>query len=251
MTPTPEKSYSLENTDTCPNCGGAGFYRLDVPVGHPEFGKPQRCDHPSHNAERVERVAKMSGLDKADMKKRLRDIKVFPGNQAMIEAAQELITDQYGLLFIWGGPGNAKSEALISIVNELRLKGRATLYTKLSRVIEYMREAYSEHQQREKFGPDSGNLGYIDRFERLKKIQVLAIDEMDKIRATPFAEEFCFDFLDERYNSALRGESVTIFASNSDPAEFPPAIYDRLRDGRFRIVHNTAASARPRMKRNV
>jgi DNA replication protein DnaC len=250
LIPTPEKPL-LQTAEPCPMCNGAGFFRLDVPVGHPQFGKPQRCDHPSHNGERVERVAKMSGLDKADMKKRLKDIKLNPGNRDMLEAAQEIIAGEYGLLFIWGGPGNAKSEALISIANELRLRGKATLYTKLSRVIEYMREAYSELKQRESFGPEAGNLGYIDRFERLKKIQVLAIDEMDKIRSTPFAEEFCFDFLDERYNSALRGESVTVFASNTDPAEFPPAIYDRLRDGRFKIVHNTAASARPRMKRNV
>ena len=28
----------------CSQCGGMGFYRLNVPVGHPQFGKLQPCD---------------------------------------------------------------------------------------------------------------------------------------------------------------------------------------------------------------
>lgn len=230
-------------------CKGLGFIRHDVPVGHPEFGKAFPCGHPSHSGERMERVIKVSGLTDKDLKRRLRDIKPNPGNQAMLQAAREMIDNPEGWLYVWGGPGNAKSEVLIGIVNELRLKGKVILYTKFSRIIEYMREAFSEHQQRDKYGPEASSLGYVDRFERLKAIQVLAIDEMDKVRSTPFADEFCFDFLDERYRQAIRGETVTIFASNADPAEFPPAIYDRLRDGRFKMIHNTASSARPYMKR--
>jgi DNA replication protein DnaC len=27
----------------CPHCGGLGYLRIDVPLGHPDFGKLQIC----------------------------------------------------------------------------------------------------------------------------------------------------------------------------------------------------------------
>ena len=119
------------------------------------------------------------------------------------------------------------------------------MYCKFSALLNWMRESFREQAARDK-DPDR-NLGYIDRFERLKAIKFLAIDEVDKIRETGFADEFRFDFLDERYQQAIRGETVTVFASNSDPSTFPEPIYDRLRDGRFQIVENHTPSARPAM----
>lgn len=65
---------------------------------------------------------------------------------------------------------------------------------------------------------------------------------------TEFATEFQFDVLDERYRSAIDGETMTIFASNTPPIELPAPIRSRVMDGRFQVVHNPGGDARPQMK---
>ncbi len=77
----------------------------------------------------------------------------------------------------------------------------------------------------------------------------MAIEEFGKSRVTEFTQEFRFDFLDERYEQALRGETVTLFAANSSPAELPQALRSRIEDGRFQVVENGAGDARPDARR--
>lgn len=238
----------------CPDCNGKGFFRLDVPVDDPRFGKLIKCENPIHAPERIARLAKVSDLHEVDENRRLKDINIVEGNKEMIEAARQIISDPRGWLYLWGGPGNAKSEILIAIVNELNAAGRGpAMYLKFSRLVNWMRDSYSERDYRTKklregIGPDDWQIiGYIDRFDRIKEIKILAIDELDKIRSTEFSLEFQFDFLDERYRQAINGETVTIFAGQSPPSELRDPLASRIMDGRFRIVENTAGDARPDM----
>lgn len=226
----------------CPDCGDLGFFRADLPIGHPLFGKPIPCDNPIHMAAKLNRLAQVSNLSIDDLTRRLGDIEINIGNGEMMIAAREMIANPYGWLYIWGGPGNAKSEVLIAIVNEVNECGNGpAMYVTFAHLVNWMREAFREDAD------DS----YIQRFEKLKAIKLLAVDEMDKARGTEFSDEFRFQFLDERYRQAVRGETMMIFASNSNPSTLPIPLWDRIRDGRFKIVENTAPSARPNKKREV
>ncbi len=174
----------------------------------------------------------------------------------MLAECKVMLTDPFGWLYIWGGSGNAKSIALRAMCNHLSLKGYTpTVYIKFSRLAQLMRDAYSERTSRQQqfqkgVSPDAiTNLGYLDRFERLLQIKVLAIEEFDKARVTDFANEFRFDFLDDRYEQALQGETITLFAANSNPLELPQPLRSRIEDGRFRVVENTAGDARPDAQR--
>lgn len=271
--PTPTVSPALTPSpaiELCPLCCGNGFLRLDNPVGHPRFGKFEPCPHPSHQADRLARLARVSEMQPGEMARRVSDIKrveqrvkikqfdpaqnkeieavEIRSNHAMLDAANQMLADPHGWLWIWGGPGNAKSEVLIAMVNELNERGHGpAVYTKFTKLVDYMRDAFDERKRR---ADDPGfDLGYIARFNRLKSIKVLAIDEMDKVRETPFLNDFRFDFLDDRYRQGVNGQTITLFASNDNPATLPDPIWDRVRDGRFRVVHNQAASARPYMRR--
>lgn len=227
--------------DTCPNCGGMGFLRLALPLSDPQFGTIVTCEHPIHAPVRLSRLRRISQLGARDIKKRLTDLNVTDENKEMITAAQKLICDPWGWLYIWGGPGNAKTEVLMAIVNEVNLSGSGpAVYTTLGQILEWMRQAYQD---------DSQESDYLSRFDHLKQIRLLAIDEMEKPRETEWVDDFRFHFLDDRYRSALNGETTTVFAGNTDPTTFKSEIYDRIRDGRFNIVHNPAPSARPNMKR--
>lgn len=180
--------------------------------------------------------------------RKLSDIRPSPGNQAMLDAARAMIDNPRGWLYVWGGPGNAKTEILLALVNHFNQAGRGpAVYTKFTKIIDHMRDSYSEKKKRA-FDPFA-DMGYIERFQRLVQVPVLAIDEMDKVfRETELAQEFRFDFLDDRYMQALSGETITIFAGNKDPRTFPGVIWDRIRDGRFKIIHNTQPSARENMR---
>jgi hypothetical protein len=228
----------------CPDCHGMGFFRLDVPPGDRRFGKPVPCDNPLHTAERLDRAAQLSNLHPGDLARRLADIDPNTGNSAMLIAACKMVDNPAGpagWLYIWGGPGNAKSEVLIAMVNEVNEAGRGpAMYVTYSHLVNWVREAHR---------PDATE-SYIKRLERLKALRLIAVDETDKARDTEFSQEFRFEFLDERYRQGILGTSAMVFASNTDPALLPLPLYDRVRDGRFTIVENTAPSARPHMRTN-
>lgn len=253
MTPA-QKSLSTQEADEsppCPDCRGSGFFRLDVPPGHAQFGKPIACGNPIHTAQRLDRLAQVSNLHAGDLARRLEDIDLthytkkvngvdfLVSNRAMLESARAMIDNPTGWLWIHGGPGNAKSEVLIAIVNEVNESGAGlAMYCKFVDLVNWIREAYS----------DKADETYNQRFQKLTKVKLLAVDEMDKAKDTEWLQEFRFNFLDERYRQAILGESAMVFASNTPPNLLPMALYDRARDGRFRIVENTAPSARPNMK---
>lgn len=156
----------------------------------------------------------------------------------MLAAAKKMISNPYGWLWLHGGPGNAKSVVLMALVNELNAAGRGpAMYVTFTGLVNWIREAFGKN-------PDET---YVQKMEKILHTRVLAIDEMDKAKTTEWLEEFRFHFLDERYRQGVNGDTVTIFASNSNPDELPMALYDRVRDGRFMIVENTAPSARPKM----
>lgn len=226
-----------------------------MPHDHPDFGKPVRCDGEAHQADQMKRLSSLSDLTDYERQKRLSSIAVNDGNRAVIEAAKSMLDDPYGWLYIHGGPGNAKGDVLISLVNEFALRGKTTLYIKFSRLVNIMRDAKMERRAEashiEKNGSRDNyeNLGYISLFNRVRSVYCLAIDEVDKVNMTGFAEEFRFDFFDERYRLALAGEAITVFASQTTPDEMPMPLTSRFYDGRNRVVENTQPDARPAMKR--
>ena len=257
----------------CPDCGGVGWFKLDLDPCHADFGKIVRCPNEVHQPAYIERLARLSGLVREDLDIRLTDFRevhymekrkvaddqgqapFLVSNRAMLEVAYAFVKEPYGFVYIWGNVGNAKSDALIAIVNQINLAAGqvVAVYLKFSKLVEYMREAYIENEKR-KTHPEAPPT-YSQRFDEIKHVKVLCIDEFDfdgeKQRETAFAREFRFDFLDDRYHLGTRGQVATVFASNSPPENLPEPIYDRMRDGRFQIVHNTAPSARPAMKRQA
>lgn len=213
--------------------------RIDVPVGHPDFGKlvPCQCQQSEYRTRRLQRLAKISGMLPEEMVITLDDVIERDGDTArMVEVAREFIADPYGFLTLWGGVGNGKTLVLYGIVNALRDQGREAAYVRFKDLLDFIAGGFKDDSERR-------------RYEFLKGVEVLAIDEVDKARLTEYRAEVRAAFLDDRYRLAWAGRAVTLFAMNDNPADFPPDIYDRLRDGRFVIVGNQDASVRPALRR--
>lgn len=239
LTSTPAKP-SPPPEPLCPTCNTpaeVGLFRVDVPPGHPQFGKPIQCDDPFHAEARAKRLAAVSNLGPEDVKRRLSDIQPEAGNRDALSAARASIERGYGWLYIWGGPGNAKSEILKAMVNQINEAGQGpAVYTTLGTILDHIRQGYVMND-------------YLERYQRLVDSPVLAVDEMDKIKNSDWVEEFRFKFLDARYTSAVNKQTLTVFAGQKHPKSiFDDPVYDRFRDGRFCIVENKAQSARPGMR---
>src|SRR5918995_280631 len=53
-----EEVYRPPEIPVCPICQGAGWLRMDVPLGHPSFGRLFKCECGKHSEERI-RLAEM------------------------------------------------------------------------------------------------------------------------------------------------------------------------------------------------
>ncbi|MCP4540735.1 MAG: AAA family ATPase [Chloroflexi bacterium] len=157
---------------------------------------------------------------------------------AMLELALRFVEQPWGFLTLHGTYGNAKTLILQAVVNEFReRRGVTGVYVKMRDLLNYVRAGYAPGAQEDA----------LARYERLKAVPVLAIDEIDAAKMTDFAYEFRAAFLDDRYRLAVACRAHTLFAMNGEPSELPGDLYDRMRDGRFVVFHNRDASMRPVM----
>lgn len=226
---------------SCSVCQDAGYYRKDVPVDHPDFGRLIRCD--CKRADDADRLQRLSGLTDSERSIRLGDIVTDgrEGTQTMVRACTEFLSEPTGILTLWGGVGNAKTMALQAIVNEMLSRGIGAVYITAFDLFAYVRAAFNA--QRDVLDGDA-----YERLVRFERVRILALDEFDKVRVSDWVLEQITDLIDKRYRLGLDGQAGTVIASNSDPANLPDWIASRLLDGRNRVIHNADRDIRSVLK---
>lgn len=162
-----------------------------------------------------------------------------------LAAARKAVTEPKGFLTFWGSWGTGKTYLLAAIVNECRKLGYTAIYTTVADLLDELRETFDPGVRE----------SYTVRFERLKRSKVLALDELEKWRASDWAEEKFFQLVDERYRHCE--DRLTVFATNAKVmhgcrvvkgTRWPGYLEDRLTDGRFGVVELKGGSVRPRLK---
>jgi DNA replication protein DnaC len=241
--------------EDCRECGGLGWLRQDLPVGHKEFGKLKLCSNPAHSTEREAQYREGSGLKPHERLYTLDGIMALDETTPLlIQTLRRFLDESRGWLYLYGGPGNGKTLALMAAVNEFIRRGRPARYTTMADLYDLMRATCRRpaHARASDAGEDAWHKWetYQRRFERAQQVPLLAIDEFDagKVNETDFAVEFRARLIDHRYRDAIAGKTCTIFAGNDDPALLPGWIYDRVRDNRFIVFENTGPSVRPAME---
>lgn len=238
---------------SCPECGGIGYLRLDVPVGHPKFGKLERC--PRAQALAVEKSLQTDEIDPrlgltAD---ELHDLSwdfVKRGvNQAdrAGEIAKRAYMTGYGMVFLHGGFGQGKSLVLKITVATALNEGKRAAFANLAGVLDDIRIAYDERENK--------MTELVRRMEWWTSLDVLAIDELDKVGQTDWARERIFQLLDMRYQHAIRQEALTVIASNHENLdELSGYLKSRIEDNRFAangyILHLKGTDGRKSMPKN-
>ena len=198
----------------------------------------------AHHAERLRRLC---GLAPAMESWTVAQFRAqTPEAKAAKAAARQAVKRRTGWLTLWGPWGTGKTFLLAAVVNECRQAGHLAVYTTVADLLDELRET---------FDAASGE-SYSTRFERYRRAKVLALDELEKFRASEWAEEKFFQLIETRYERA--DTCLTLFATNNRVApgakvvpatRYPGYLESRLLDGRFAVHEIGGGDLRPRMTR--
>jgi DNA replication protein DnaC len=197
-----------------------GFYRLDVPVGHPEFGKAQRCPCQAEidKARLVARAQRASNLSTRLLDKRFSTYQPTPGTQDAYERCCRFAKFPSGWLYLYGGPGTGKTHLLAAIANVLMHTTAAPLYVVVPDWLAYLRDGYDAGERETE--------RYTERMQQAKTIPVLLLDDLGAEKRTVWTDEQLYRLLNSRYDEAL----PTVVSSNLLPDQHQERIASRLQD---------------------
>ncbi len=246
-------SYTGDCSPTCPECNGVGYIRFDVPVGHPKFGKVERC--PNAQASTHKSSLQAGEIDPrvgltADEVRNLTWGLVKKGvNQAnaACDVTRRAYMTGHGMVFMYGGYGQGKSLVLKIAVAAALNEGKRAAYANLAGVLDDIRIAYDERENK--------MTELVRRMEWWTSLDVLAIDELDKVGQTEWARERIFQLLDARYQRAVRQEALTVIAANYQSTdELSGYLKSRIEDNRFiangYVIHLKGTDGRKSMPKN-
>ena len=148
----------------------------------------------------------------------------------------------------WRQPGNARSGISIKEASQLHwssMDETSSIGTAVAEIQQALARGYGWVYVYGGFGTGKTQVLKIAVAEALRARKTAAYVRMAEI--LDHLQERRFVLMDRRYEGALRQENVTIMASNSDPVNLPDYLYDRIRDGRFRVVSVSGKSMRPGM----
>ncbi len=221
-TADPEKNA----TDVCPICGGVGFLRRDLPVGDPNFGKliPCVCQQNKANQVARNRLYQMSNLE-AFKTMSLASFSVqgrlgladeqIRSLQYALSQAQQFAANPRGWLLLMGSYGCGKTHLAAAIANTCVEFGMQTIFLTVPDLLDWLRYSY-----------DSIDQTFEQRFEELRNVSLLVLDDLGAHNATNWAAEKLFQIVDYRYIRKL----PTVVTTNLDLEDLDDRIRSRLQD---------------------
>lgn len=223
----------------CPVCAGVGWVRLDVDITHPQYGRLVMC--PKVDRWRLPSASRI-GITRREAEalnwSAVKAVRGVTGLHDAVEAVRTTLKRGYGWVYLYGAYGIGKTLILQIATAEALRAGKEASYTRMDLILRHLRDT---------FDPKAGD-SESERLQWWSTVDALMIDELDKIKATEYANERRFSLLDDRYMAACREQSLTIIASNEPPASLPGWLADRVMDGRFYAVEITGPSQRPGME---
>ncbi|MCC7020846.1 MAG: ATP-binding protein [Ardenticatenales bacterium] len=208
----------------CPICGGVGWLRHDVPVGHPEFGRayPCRCiadDLAARRAEGVRQASHLAALDGMTFETfTIEASGNSPESAASLHTAmteaRAFAAQPKGWLVLWGGYGTGKTHLAAAIANARLAEGEPVLFVVVPDLLDYLRAGFARDAD-----------GDLDaRLEAVRGAPLLILDDLGTQAPTPWAGEKLFQILNHRYTHQL----PTVITTNVAPDAFDERLRSRF-----------------------
>lgn len=222
----PVLQQSIGNPD-CPLCKGIGFLRQDLPLGHPDFGKVEIC--PCRQAEvtravrnRLYQLSNLTALSHLTFDSFLPRGRVGLGKiqadtlQQAYNTAQNFVQSMQGWLMLYGPYGCGKTHLAAAIANQAVNHQISTIFLTAPDLLDWLRSAYS----------NTSDFGFEGRFEQIKTIELLVLDDFGTQNTTPWAQEKLYQILNYRYINKL----PTVITTNLGLEDIEGRIRSRLMD---------------------
>ncbi len=228
----------------CPLCHGTGFVRLDVPVGHPQFGKAVACAC-KRRAVREKRLARLLKASNLQHLHRM-TFEAFQTNgygapeisialKEAVDTARDFALQPSGWLIFTGSYGCGKTHLAAAVANHCVEHDMAVLFVAVPDLLDYLRATYA---------PDSSTT-YDDRFDQVRNVELLILDDLGTQNTTPWAAEKLYQILNYRHNAEL----PTVITTNQSLGDVDPRLASRLRDQELvRTIPIYAPDYRARIK---
>ena len=216
----------------CKVCGGVGFLRTDVPVGHKNFGQLEPCvcrsSEVAQNAS--QRLYEMSNLDQlshltfenfitsGNPKAEFVTPQEIASLQDAKDVCEEFSNAMKGWLLLEGAYGCGKTHLAAAIANAAVQRGLPTLFITVPDLLDSLRFAYGN--------PETT---FEARFDEIKNANLLVMDDFGTQNATNWAQEKLFQIINYRYINNL----PTVITTNLILDEIESRIRSRLQDSDF------------------
>jgi len=210
--------------DVCPICGGAGYVRLKVSLGDRRFGKgiPCICKRKQIEEKRLATLRKASNLQHL---KRM-TFESFQTNgygspqislalEDALHTARQFSADPEGWLVFTGSYGCGKTHLAAAIANHRVQRGLQVLFVVVPDLLDHLRAAYAP----------SSPVTYDQRFEQIRNVQLLILDDLGTQNTTPWAAEKLYQLLNYRYNAEL----PTVITTSQTLDDLDPRLASRLK----------------------
>ena len=216
----------LEADPDCPICGGIGYLRQDLPITDPGFGKLILCSCRERSRARQDQVRlyRLSNLDAfKDMTfesfKTTGRIGMGETQTHSLELAfnqsRQYAQNLSGWLLLTGGYGCGKTHLAAAVANFVVAFGVPTLFLTVPDLLDWLRYSY-----------DSTETSFESRFEEIRSVRLLVLDDLGTQNATPWSEEKLYQIINHRYMLKL----PTIITTNLDLIELDGRVRSRLQD---------------------
>ena len=216
---------ALKGKDVCPICGGIGYIRYERPIDDPDFGKvhPCKCQLAQKQQESGERLFEISNLRAyQNMTFDTFDVRGLGGIQqanttleVAYNAARNFSHQANGWLLIMGGYGCGKTHLAAAIANEVVSHHIDTLFLTVPDLLDWLRFTYA-----------STETTYEERFDEIRNIRFLVLDDLGTQNTTAWAQEKLFQIINHRYIHQL----PTVITTNLEMSQIDDRISSRLQD---------------------